>query len=57
MKWFAALLLAGALAAADAPRIFYSKSFPGSKPAYAQVTLERSGNGEYREAVDDELPL
>lgn len=50
-------LLAGAVGAADAPRIFYSKSFPGSKPPYMQVTLDESGNGEYREAVDDDLPL
>jgi hypothetical protein len=57
MKWLVALLFAGTLAAADAPRIFYSKSFPGSKPAYMQVTLDQSGNGEYREAVDDDLPL
>lgn len=57
MKWALILLFAGALAAADAPRIFYSKSFPGSKPAYAQVTLGESGDGEFREAADDEAPL
>src|SRR5207244_172783 len=39
------------------PRIFYSKSFPGSVPAYTQLTLDKDGNAEYREAPDDELPL
>ena len=48
---------AGALCAADGPRLFFSKSFPGSVPAYMQVTLDKSGNAEYREAPDDELPL
>lgn len=50
------VLLAGLLGAAD-PRIFYSKSFPGSSPAYTQITLDRSGNAVYQEAMDDDLPL
>jgi hypothetical protein len=50
------LLCAGALWAAD-PRLFFSKSFPGSVPAYAQVTVEKSGAVEYKEAPDDELPM
>jgi hypothetical protein len=58
MKWTPILLLAAALAsAAGQPRIFYSKSFPNSVPAYAQITLEANGDGEYKEAPDDELPL
>jgi hypothetical protein len=57
MKWLLILLLASAALAADGPRIFYSKSFPNSVPAYVQITLDRSGNAEYREAPDDELPL
>ena len=62
MKWtlflgFAGALFAGILLAQDAPRFFYSKSFPGSTPAYMQVTLEKTGNAEYKEAPDDELPL
>ena len=31
--------------------------FPGSVPAYVQVTVEKNGEAEYREAPDDELPL
>jgi hypothetical protein len=50
-------LFAGTLLAADTPRFFYSKSFPGSTPAYVQVTLEKTGEAEYREAPDDDLPL
>src|ERR1700674_4497334 len=51
------LLLSTPLAGADAPRIFYSKAFPGSVPAYVQITLENRGDAEYREAVDDDSPL
>lgn len=50
-------LCAGALFAADAPRLFYSKSFPGSVPAYAQITVDKSGAVEYKESPEDELPM
>ena len=57
MKWtlifaFASLLLAG-----DEPSLFYSRDFPGSTPAYLQVTVQKSGDADYREAKDDDLPL
>ena len=45
-----------ALGAADG-RLFYSREFPGSTPAYIQVTLTKDGDAEYREAVDDDLPV
>jgi hypothetical protein len=45
------------LQAADGPRLFYSRSFPGSAPAYLDVTIESNGDAAYREAVDDELPV
>jgi hypothetical protein len=57
MKWTLILLFAGSLVAQDAQRFFYSKSFPGSTPAYVQVTLEKNGDAVYREAPDDDLPL
>jgi hypothetical protein len=57
MKCLAGLLCAAAVFAADSPRIFFSKTFPGSMPAYEQVTLDRAGNAEYREAADDDQPL
>src|SRR6516165_6873773 len=57
MKPSLLMLFAGALFAADQPHLFYSKAFPGSSPAYVQVTLEPDGQVEYREAPDDESPL
>jgi hypothetical protein len=57
MKWLLPLLFAGVLGAADGPTVFYSKSFPGSIPPYAQLTLDKDGNVAYSEAPDDDLPL
>jgi hypothetical protein len=56
--WRICLLLwaATALAAGDA-RVFYSKTFPGSKPEYFEVRAEKTGAAEYREAADEEAPL
>jgi len=45
------------LPAADPPSLFYSKAFPGSTPAYVQVTLDPGGHVVYQEAPDDDLPL
>jgi hypothetical protein len=56
MKWLAALLSCSALCAADG-RLFFSKSFPGSTPAYVAITVDHSGAGEYKEAADDDNPL
>jgi hypothetical protein len=52
-----ALLASATLFAADGPRLFYSRSFPGSTPAYFQITLDKDGNAVYGEAPDDDLPL
>ncbi|MCL4402586.1 MAG: hypothetical protein M1436_07995 [Acidobacteria bacterium] len=41
----------------NVPRIAYSKSFPGSSPAFVAITLDKTGAGEYREAADDDNPL
>ena len=57
MKWLLTLLFAGSLLAADGPRLFFSRAFPGSSPAYLQVTLDKDGNAEYGEAPDDDNPL
>jgi hypothetical protein len=56
MKWLLALLFTSAVFAADGGRLFYSRSFPGSSPAYLDITVESNGDSMYREAVDDELP-
>jgi hypothetical protein len=50
-------LCAATLWAGDAPRLFYSRAFPGSKPDYIQIVVEKSGDAVYQEAVDDDLPL
>jgi hypothetical protein len=57
MKWSLLLFLSAAAAATAAPRLFYSRSFPGSAPAYLEITLEANGDAAYREAADDELPV
>ena len=56
MKWLTLLLSYHVVCAADA-RLFFSKSFPGSSPAYVAITVEQSGAGEYKEAPDDDNPL
>jgi hypothetical protein len=40
--------------AADAPRVTYTKSFPGSDPAYMAITVDKGGAVTYREAKDEE---
>jgi hypothetical protein len=56
MKWPLILLFASVAFAGDGPRLFYSRTFPGSAPAYFDIALESNGDTVYREAVDDELP-
>jgi hypothetical protein len=53
----AGLLCGGLLWAGDAPSLFYSRAFPGSKPEYIQIAVNKSGDAVYQEAVDDDLPL
>lgn len=55
MKVFVFLATAATLAAAE-PALFYSKSFPGSVPAYVSITLARDGEAIYKESPDDEAP-
>lgn len=57
MKWALLLLLAGSLFGGEGPRLFYSKSFPNSTPAYVEITLDRAGNAVYKEDPKDDLPL
>jgi hypothetical protein len=46
------LLVAAVAVAADDPRIVYSKTFPGSTPAYFAVTIDRTGSATYNESQD-----
>ena len=57
MRLVPLLLAATACCSAQPPVIVYSKSFPGSVPAYAEVRVARSGECEYREAVGEDNPL
>ena len=62
MKWaliflLATLALEPAAIGADAPSLFYSKSFPGSKPPYVQITLNQTGDVEYREDPKEDDPI
>ncbi len=50
-------LCAGLAFAGEAPKLFYSREFPGSQPAYLQIVVEKSGDAVYQEAVNDDLPL
>jgi hypothetical protein len=56
MKLFALAVLSAAVATAE-PSLFYSKTFPGSTPAYSEVTLTHAGAGLYREDPADEQPV
>jgi hypothetical protein len=49
-------LFAFALLAAGGPRVEFTKSFPGSIPAYVGISVDASGKGEYKQAVDDDQP-
>jgi hypothetical protein len=51
-----AVLAAGALLA-GAPRIEYSKSFPGSVPPWVGIVVESNGDGVYKDSPEDESPL
>ena len=55
MKFAVALLVVGAFGTAGAqevPRITFSKSFPGSQPAFFLITVERTGEASYNESQD-----
>jgi hypothetical protein len=56
MKWALALAVLPLLAS-DGPRLVYSKSFPGSMPAFVEISIARNGDTTYKEAVDDNQPL
>jgi hypothetical protein len=57
MTRFAIGLLCAFALAAQEGTIFYSKSFPKSKPEYMEIVLEASGEAVYKETADDEQPV
>lgn len=54
LMWFG---MAAALTAANAPRLVFTKSFPGSTPPFVEITVERNGEAQYKEDANDENPL
>ena len=50
-------LAARAALAADIPHLYFSKSFPGSTPAYVAINLDKTGAGDYREEEKDDQPV
>jgi hypothetical protein len=60
MKWYLALVWCASLAAAhaaDVPRLYFSKSFPGSSPAYVAINVDKTGAGDYQEEENDDNPV
>ncbi|MFN0105206.1 MAG: hypothetical protein ACKV2U_24360 [Bryobacteraceae bacterium] len=52
------LIAALSLAAwAEDGKLIFTKSFPGSTPAWVKIVLEKSGQAVYTEAPDDPQPL
>lgn len=45
------------LMASAQPRITFTKSFPGSTPAYVEISVNKAGEAEYKEDPKDENPL
>jgi hypothetical protein len=45
---------AGFVLGADVPSVVYTKSFPGSEPAYMAITVDKNGAVTYREAKDEQ---
>jgi len=54
MKLFLAFVFLAAVAFAAGPQVVFTKSFPGSTPAYVHITVERSGATTYKETPDDD---
>ena len=50
-------LIAAALTISAAPRIVYSKAFPGSTPALVIISFDPDGQIVYKESAEDELPI
>jgi hypothetical protein len=54
--WIAlfAVLRIAAFGGDPAARITFTKTFPGSNPAFMEVTIDRNGQASYKEAADDD---
>jgi hypothetical protein len=50
-------ILHGADLPGAGPRLVFTKSFPGSVPAYVEISVEKNGTTVYKEATDDNNPI
>lgn len=57
MKVALLLVLATLSGLAGQRRVIFTKSFPGSVPAYAYVSVDGTGTLQYKEALTDEQPV
>ncbi|HET8547006.1 MAG TPA: hypothetical protein VFL57_03340 [Bryobacteraceae bacterium] len=57
MRLAVALSVASILAAADYPKVTFTREFKGSAPPYYMIEISRSGAGLYKEAPDDQQPI
>lgn len=51
------VISACALLADGVPRLTYTKAFPGSKPAFVRLALQKTGAIEYSETPNDDQPV
>lgn len=51
------VLLVSVAAWAEDGKLIFTKSFPGSMPAWVKIVVERNGQAVYTEAPDDPQPL
>ena len=51
MRLFVFLVTAWAAFAAE-PKVIYTKSFPGSSPAYVMISVQKDGAVSYNESTD-----
>jgi len=52
MKLLALLAISCSIFAADGPKVIYSKTFPGSDPAYMLISVQHDGTVSYNETTD-----
>lgn len=57
MKFWIILAFGAVLAASDTPKVTYSKSFPGSVPAYVEIEVASDGKAVYKEMPNDPNPI
>jgi hypothetical protein len=57
MRTLLLALMLSALLSAGTPKLIFTKSFPGSTPAYCFIRVDRTGALQYKESPTDDQPL